>query len=117
MYVLQGDDMMMKVQQKRKKYAHFTDHEKQIMRIMREEGSHEREIAEEIGCHVTSVRKFFRGYTKRPTEYQRKPRQKTSDRWAGKVACLRCGKMFWSWDRRHNRLCSKCVERNGHIML
>jgi hypothetical protein len=29
---------------------------------------------------------------------------------AGPITCLRCGQPFWSWDRRHNRLCLSCLQ-------
>ena len=30
--------------------------------------------------------------------------------YAGPTTCLRCDQTFWSWDRRQNRLCPRCLQ-------
>jgi hypothetical protein len=37
-----------------------------------------------------------------------KPSKRAS--YAGSTACLRCDRLFESWDRRQNRLCQSCRE-------
>jgi predicted amidophosphoribosyltransferase len=44
-----------------------------------------------------------KGQPKRPYRRTVKPTA-----YAGPTTCLRCEKMFHSWDRRQNRLCPRC---------
>lgn len=41
----------------------------------------------------------------RPGRGRQKP---TPTSYAGRIPCLRCDKVFESWDRRQNRLCDAC---------
>jgi hypothetical protein len=39
---------------------------------------------------------------------RRRQKSLTPTPYAGPSTCLRCDDPFWSWDRRHNRLCPRC---------
>jgi hypothetical protein len=40
----------------------------------------------------------------------RRPKPSKPSPNAGPTTCLRCEKTFESWDRRQNRLCTRCLE-------
>jgi hypothetical protein len=42
--------------------------------------------------------------------YHHKILNPTPTTYAGPTTCLRCEKTFESWDRRQNRLCTRCLE-------
>jgi hypothetical protein len=44
----------------------------------------------------------------RPGHGRQKPKKSTV--YAGPTTCLRCDRVFESWDRRQNRLCASCHE-------
>ncbi len=35
----------------------------------------------------------------------------------GNVRCLKCDRVFRSWDRRRNRLCPRCAVENSRLRL
>jgi hypothetical protein len=45
-----------------------------------------------------------------PKGPHRKTPTPTPTAYAGPTTCLRCEKIFESWDRRQNRLCTRCRE-------
>jgi hypothetical protein len=46
--------------------------------------------------------------SQRPGHGRQKPKKSTL--YAGPTTCLRCDRVFESWDRRQNRLCMICRE-------
>ena len=44
--------------------------------------------------------------SRQPPRRREKPPQRTT--YAGLTTCLRCDRVFESWDRRQNRLCDAC---------
>jgi hypothetical protein len=45
---------------------------------------------------------------RQPPRRRDKPQERNP--YAGPSSCLRCDDLFWSWDRRQNRLCPRCRE-------